>query len=98
MDEKILEKYYLAKQKMHDLEELLEYYKEIIEEHLDKEGIDHIKTPYFTVHRRNMTIERMSKKNCPQEIWNDYCSVSTSRPLFVTKNGIKQRSRKAKSN
>jgi hypothetical protein len=98
MDEKILEKYYMAKEKMKDLEELLEYYKEIIEEHLDKEGIDRIKTPQFTVDRRTMTIERMSKKNCPKEIWNDYCSSSTSRALFITKNGIKRRRRKAKSN
>ena len=98
MDENILEKYYVAKQKMKDLEELLEYYKEIIEEHLDKEGVDRIKTPFFTVDRRSMTIERMSKKNCPKDIWNDYCSTSTARSLYITKNGVKRRSRKSKTN
>ena len=92
MDE-LLEKYYIAKNKLRDLEELLKYYKEEIETHLEKEGVDRIKTNRFTVDRRTLTIERMSKKSCPSEVWNDYASSMTTHPIYVKKNGERRRSR-----
>ena len=60
--EEILAKYYTAKEKIKDLQELLDNYKEIIEEYLDDNTKDKLTTSGFNVERKTMTTQRLSKK------------------------------------
>lgn len=91
--EETLEKYYMAKEKLKDLQELIDYYKETIEDYLNESDRDILRTSRFTVERRSMTTERLSRKNCPPDVWKDYAKEYVVKYITVTKNGEKRRRR-----
>ena len=91
--EEILAKYYTAKEKIKDLQELLDNYKEIIEEYLDDNTKDKLTTSGFNVERKTMTTQRLSKKNCPSDIWDEYSKTYQTTSLHVKKNGERRKYR-----
>lgn len=91
--EQLLEKYFTAKEKLKDLQELVDYYKEEIEDNLDDSKKDYYKGLMFSVERKTMTVNKVSKKDLPEDIWEEYCKQYKITSLHVTKNGEKLRRR-----
>jgi hypothetical protein len=89
----ILEKYFTAKEKVKDLNELLSYYKEIIETNLDDMNREHYKGLMYSVERKTTETERLSKKDIPKHIVEEYSVPVISVTINVTKNGEKTRRR-----
>ena len=72
-----IEKYYLTKQKIRELEEKLNKYKNTIENHMKNEGVKKIQTNDYIVKKIQTKNERVNKKSCPSEIWEKY-NISTT--------------------
>ena len=50
--------------------------KEEILQYMDEQNKDKISNKQFVVDRRQMKVERMSKSNCPEDVWKKYCKTS----------------------
>lgn len=89
----ILEKYFTAKEKVKDLNELLSYYREVIENNLDDINKEHYRGLMYSVERKTTDTVRLSKKDMPRHIIEDYSVPVTAVTINVTKNGEKTRRR-----
>ena len=91
--DQLLEKYFLAKEKLKDLQELVDYYKDEIDENLDESNKGYYKGLMYSVERKCMTVNKVSKKDLPEDIWEEYSKPCKISSLHVTKNGEKLRRR-----
>jgi hypothetical protein len=91
--DQLLEKYFIAKEKLKDLQELVEYYKEEIEDSLDESNKEYYKGLMYSVERKTTTCKRLNKKDPPEDIWDEYSKSYNITSLHVTKNGEKLRRR-----
>ena len=91
--DQLLEKYFLAKEKLKDIQELVDYYKEEIEDNLDENKKEYYKGLMYSVERKTMTVNRVSKKDLPEDIWDEYSKPYKIFALHITKNGEKLRRR-----
>jgi cell division septum initiation protein DivIVA len=93
----LLKEYYTKQSSIKDLEDDLIILKEKINNFLDSKSSENesisIKTSEYSVLRRTMNRETLSKSNCPKDIWDKYSNVNSCTILSVKKNGEKRRSR-----
>jgi hypothetical protein len=91
--DQLLEKYFIAKEKLKDLQELVNYYKEEIEDNLNDSKKEYYKGLMYGVERKSITVNKVSKKDLPEDIWEEYCKPCKITSLHITKNGEKLRRR-----
>jgi hypothetical protein len=91
--DQLLEKYFLAKEKLKDIQELVDYYKDEIEEYLEDNQQDHYKGLMYSIEKKYMTVNKVSKKDLPEDIWEEYSKPYKISSLHITKNGEKLRRR-----
>jgi len=83
MDKNTIEKYYLVKQRIHELEDKLSKYKEQIEKHMKNEGIKKMEIDGYVIKKTQVKNERINKKGCPSDIWEKYSISSTYTSIEV---------------
>jgi hypothetical protein len=79
--EETIEKYYVTKQRIQELEEKLARYKSIIEKEVEKKET----FGSYTVQKRTIKNERINKKDCPSDIWKTYAKTSLYTTLDIKK-------------
>jgi len=87
--DEILEDYYEKKEKLKDLEDEVFLLKQSLESYFEDHEVNIIKSNDYTAYLKEMSVERLSKKDCPVDVWNDYSKVSRYNTLTVVKNDIK---------
>jgi hypothetical protein len=85
MDKNTIEKYYLVKQRINELEDKLSKYKEQIEKHMKNQGIKKMEVDGYVIKKNQVKNERINKKGCPIDIWEKYSSSSTYTSIEVKK-------------
>lgn len=91
--EHLLEEFYHAKDRLKELEDIVNEYKDKIEDEMDKERLEYLETDNYYVERRKMSSETLKKSDCPKEIWNEYATRHSYTGLYIKKKGEKRRSR-----
>ncbi len=86
--------YLSLKKQAKDIESEIDEYKEKILEQLEIHKKDKIQTQQFNVYLRQMTVSRMSKTDCPEEIWNEYSKKITYPSLFITRRNDERKGRR----
>lgn len=81
----ILEKWYVAKEKISQLEKKIEKYKSAISKELNKKETDKLTIGGYTVTRRRTTRTTLSKNNVPETIWKEYATKCHYDTFILTK-------------
>jgi hypothetical protein len=79
-----LEKWHSAKQQIDELEDKIKKYKSDITKEMNSKNIDSIKHGPYTVTRRRIARNSLSKENVPKQIWEQY-SVKCNYDSFYLK-------------
>lgn len=95
--DEILEDYYEKKEKLKDLEDEIFLLKQSLENYFEDHQVNVIKSNNYTAYLKEMSVERLSKKDCPTDVWNDCCKVSKFNTLTVVKNDNKGNPTKRRS-
>ena len=82
----ILKKWNDAKQRKSEAEKECEMYKEAVDRYMKKKEKNKIEGTYYTVHRRSITRENLTKAMVPSEIWSKYSSRFSYMSYYLTKN------------
>jgi hypothetical protein len=91
--EHLLEEFYHAKDRLKELEDIINEYKDKIEDEMDRERLEYLETDNYYVERRKMSSETLKKSDCPKEVWNEYATRHSYTGLYIKKKGEKRRSR-----
>jgi hypothetical protein len=91
-----VEKYYLVKQRQKELQTKLDKYKEIIENHMKSEGIKKMEVNEYIVKKTQVKNERINKKGCPVDIWEQYSVSSTYTSIDINKKDENKKEKKPK--
>ena len=96
----LLEKWFLAKQQINDLESKIDKYKKIAENIMDHRMSDEIKNDKYILQKKDINRTSISKNDLPPDIWNKYCKENFYSAFYISKvNEKKKRSpRKLKKN
>ena len=80
----LLEKWYEAKQELALLEKKCDKYKKFAEKIMNDKKRDSLSNGYYTLNRRDMCRDILSKSDVPNEIWNKY-SRNIRYPMYTIK-------------
>ena len=72
----LIERYIVEKEKLSTLEKRVEIIRNKILDEMEKENKDKIIKDKYSIVRQKTLVKRMSKENCPVEIWNRYSKES----------------------
>jgi hypothetical protein len=73
----VLEKWSEAKEKIDILEAKIKKYKSVVNNEMQRKGVDKISAGRYTVTRRRHTRTSISKENMPEQIWSQYATRSS---------------------
>jgi hypothetical protein len=85
--DKILEKWYVAKEKIAILTERIESYKKDIEREMRKTGENVLKGGGYTITKKTITKRYVSKDCLPEEIFNKYAVKTQYDSYYLSKKG-----------
>jgi hypothetical protein len=74
--EKITEKWFRYKQELSEIEKKVQKYKELLEEEMNKQGVNYLTTKRFEISRISCSKNTISKKDVPKEVWDAYSKRS----------------------
>ena len=80
----LLEKWHETKQEISELEAKCEKYKKCCERIMNKQNTNSLSTKYFTLKRREITRNSLSRKNVPSDVWNRYAREHTYPVYYLT--------------
>lgn len=89
----LLDEYYHAKDRLRNLENIIDEYKDKIDEEMDRKGIEYLETPDYYIERKQMSSETLKKADCPKEVWVECSTRHSYSALYIKKKGEKRRSR-----
>jgi hypothetical protein len=78
----LLEKWYETKEQISSLEKKLDKYKKYAEKIMDNNDLDSLSSSTFSLTKREMSRNILSKDDVPPEVWNKY-SRNITYPMFV---------------
>jgi hypothetical protein len=81
----LLEKWFLAKQQINELESKINKYKKIAENIMDHRMSDEIKNDKFILQKKDINRTSISKNDLPPEIWNKYCKENFYSAFYISK-------------
>ena len=81
----LLEKWYETKEQISSLEKKLDKYKKYAEKIMDSNDLDSLSSSSFSLTKREMSRNILSKDDVPKEIWTKY-SRNITYPMFVIRN------------
>lgn len=87
----LLEQYYMAKDRIKELEDIINEYKYKIEDEMDRQRQEYLETEEYYIERKRMSSETLKKSECPVDIWNQYSSRHSYTGLYIKKKGEKRR-------
>jgi hypothetical protein len=82
----VLKKWDEAKKRKAESEKECEMYKEAVERYMKKKEKNKIEGTYYTVQKRSITRENLTKAMIPAEIWSRYSSSFSYMSYYLTKN------------
>ncbi len=91
--ESLLEEFYQAKDRLKELEDIVNEYKDKIEDEMDKQRTEYIETDKYLVERRKMSSETLKKSDCPSNVWAECATRHSYTGLYIKKKGERRRSR-----
>jgi hypothetical protein len=89
----LLDEYYHAKDRLRELEDIINEYKDKIEDEMDDKGLEYLETPEYYIERKQMSSETLKKADCPKEVWTECSTRHSYSALYIKKKGEKRRSR-----
>jgi hypothetical protein len=87
----LLEQYYNAKDRLRELEDIINEYKDKIEDEMDIQRLEYLETDEYYIERKRMSSETLKKSDCPAEVWNEYSTRHSYTGLYIKKKGEKRR-------
>lgn len=78
----LLEKWYETKEQISSLEKKLDKYKKYAEKIMDNNDLESLSSSTFSLTKREMSRNILSKDDVPLEVWNKY-SRNITYPMFV---------------
>lgn len=81
----VLQKWDDAKKKKAEVEKECDMYKEAVEKYMMKKEKNTIEGRYYTVQKRSVTREHLTKNMVPSEIWLKYSSRFSYTSYYLTK-------------
>ncbi len=81
----VLQDWWECKQKIKNSEKRIAKYKKFVKKYMHEKGTKQISGDEYAVSCRNVTTQRMVKKNIPLDIWNQYSSSSTHEMCTIKK-------------
>jgi hypothetical protein len=94
MDETV-KRYYSINKKMKEYQDELKFLKARIEDFMEREQVDNFVIEDYTIEKRSMRMQRLTKALCPTEIWNKYATTQEVDAIHVRRKGDK-RSRRSR--
>ena len=88
--EETVKRHYAINKKIKEYTEELKFLKARIEDHMEREQLTEFKVDDYTVEKRLMKMERMSKVRCPKDVWNKWCTQSEVESIRIRKKGEKR--------
>lgn len=82
----LLEKWHDTKQQIIQLEAECDRYKRAVGKLMDKSGNESLKSKFYTVKRRNISKQTLTKNSVPSDIWTKYAKDSTFTAYYLTEN------------
>ena len=89
--EHLLEEFYHAKDRLKELEDIVNEYKDKIENEMDIQRQEYLETDEYYIERKRLSTETLKKSDCPAEIWNEYSTRHSYTGLYIKKKGEKRR-------
>ena len=82
----VLNSWYNAKEEISSLEKKCDKYKKQIEDIMDSNEKDVLKSSLYTVNRRNISRKSVSRETLPKDIFEKYATYSVYSSLYISKN------------
>ena len=82
----LLSKWHDAKQEIILLEEKCDRYKKTADEYMKNNNINKISSEYFSLQRKKITKNTISKTTIPKHIWEQYSKTSSYTAYYLTEN------------
>jgi hypothetical protein len=82
----ILNSWYNAKEEISAIEKKCDKYKKQIEDIMDSNEKDVLKSCLYTVNRRNISRKTVSRETLPKDIFEKYATYSVYSSLYISKN------------
>lgn len=82
--ETLLERWYLNKKKIAELEEKSEKYKRCAELIMNNKDTNEISSCFYKLKRREITRTSISKKDVPKDLWDRYSCEHTYPTYYLT--------------
>jgi hypothetical protein len=89
----LLDEYYHAKDRLRELENIIDEYKDKIDEEMNDRETEYLETPEYYIERKQMSSETLKKADCPKEVWVECATRHSYSALYIKKKGEKRRSR-----
>ena len=87
---KHIEKWYILKQDIAELEKKMEYHKDRVKKYMKESNLSSTSSNSIIVESRTSSMSRISKDNVPQHVWNQYAKTSSFDVYTVRKIGDKR--------
>ena len=88
----LLERWYDTKEKLSELENKLEKYKKYAEKIMNENDLQTLSNSKYTLARRNMSRNILSKDDVPFDVWNRYSRNINYNMFTIKKNKNKKES------
>jgi|UniRef100_A0A6C0D284 hypothetical protein len=82
----LLSKWHDAKEEISVLEEKCERYKKTADEYMKINNTNKITSEYFSLQRKKITKNTVSKTTLPKHIWDQYSKSSSYTAYYLTEN------------
>ena len=83
--DELLHRWHQAKTQQLELKTRLEQYKLLAGQIMDKNGVDILSSPDYTLRRRDMTQSRILKRDVPGYVWDQYARNCTYPVYYLSK-------------
>lgn len=82
----LMSKWDETRKQIAELETKLEKYKKVATKLMDKNGTNELKDNNFSLSRKNITRETLTKNDLPIDIWNRYSKRCTYQSFYLRNN------------
>ena len=89
----LLDEYYHAKDRLRELENIIDEYKDKIDEEMNDRETEYLETQEYYIERKQMSSETLKRADCPKEVWTECSTRHSYSALYIKKKGEKRRSR-----